>query len=253
MNFFFGINNNTFKSEIQIPLFQNRIIKPKKLKLFKCFPKDKKWILKEISNRKINDYFFILKDEDISNNEVYFLADESVIDNFNNKKLINFNNFTDTSPAFRANLKIYINQGGFSSYQSEYPYSMIKKKGTILSSIHSLTNLDADKNYIIIKNIFEEPEEDKFRGYLFNYKTKKIEETYELKTNNTNCIEIQKIHIKPEIFLVTEKYLGIPMFVSLKNKYLSFEHTHPPHEYILSKNKFDKISNLKKEINEIIG
>ena len=30
MDFFFGINNNTFKSEIQIPLFQNRIIKPKK-------------------------------------------------------------------------------------------------------------------------------------------------------------------------------------------------------------------------------
>ena len=59
--------------------------------------------------------------------------------------------------------------------------------------------------------------------------------------------------IKPEIFLITEKYLGIPMYVSVKDKFLSFEHTHPPHEYILSKNKFIKVNNLKNEINEIIN
>ena len=47
----------------------------------------------------------------------------------------------------------------------------------------------------------------------------------------------------PEIFLVTDKYLGIPMYISVKNNHLSFEHTHPPHEYILSKNKFSKVSN----------
>ena len=130
---------------------------------------------------------------------------------------------------------------------------MITKKGTILSSISSLANTDADKNYILIKNIFEEPIEDNFKAYLVNYKTKTIEEKYELKTNNTNCIEINKNLIKPEIFLITEKYLGIPMYISLKNNFLSFEHTHPPHEYILSENKFVKISSLKKEINEIIS
>ena len=43
------------------------------------------------------------------------------------------------------------------------------------------------------------------------------------------------------------------MYVSVKNKHVSFEHTHPPHEYILSNNKFKKISDLKKEINEIIN
>ena len=79
------------------------------------------------------------------------MADDSIFNEFDYKKLKNFNNFTDTSPAFRANFKIYLNQGGFSSYQSEYPYSMITKKGTILSSISSLANSNADKNFILIK------------------------------------------------------------------------------------------------------
>ena len=254
MNFFYGINNDLFKSEVQIPLFQNRNFKKSNLKLFKSYPKNNKWILQDISDKKIiKDYFYILKNEDILSNEIFFLADEKILNEFDDKKLKNFNNFTDTSPAFRANFKIYLNQGGFSSYQSEYPYSMITKKGTILSSISSLANPNADKNYILIKNIFEEPIEENFKTYLVNYKTKSIEEQFEIKTNYTNCIEISNKLIKPEIFLITDKYLGIPMYVSMKNSFLSFEHTHPPHEYILSENKFIKITNLKKEINEIIS
>lgn len=256
MNFFYGVNNNLFKSEVQIPLFQNSNFEKSNLKLFKSYPRSNKWILQEISNKKIiKDYFYILKNEDILNNEIFFLADEEIFNEFDDKKLKNFNNFTDTDPAFRANFKIYLNQGvgGFSSYQSEYPYSMITKKGTILSSISSIANSDADKNYVLIKNIFEKPIEETFKAYLVNYKTKCVEEQFEIKTNYTNCIEVSNKLIKPEIFLTTDKYLGIPMYVSVKNNFLSFEHTHPPHEYILSENKFIKVTNLKKEINEIIS
>jgi hypothetical protein len=253
MNFFYGINNDVFKSEIQIPLFKNRNFKKSNLKLFKCYPENNKWILQEIFSKKINDYFYILNNKDILSNEIFFLADETIFNEFDDKKLKNFNNFTDTSPAFRANFKIYLNQGGFSSYQSEYPYSMITKKGTILSSVSSIANSDADKNYVLIKNIFEEPIEENFKAYLINYKTKSIEEQFQIKTNYTNCIEISNKLIKPEIFLVTDRYLGVPMYVSIKNNFLSFEHTHPLHEYILSENKFVKVANLKKEINEIIS
>jgi hypothetical protein len=253
MNFFYGINNELFKSEIQIPLFQNRNLKKSNLKLFKSYPKNNKWILQEINNKKINEYFYILKSQDILSNEIFFLADESILNKFDDKKLENYNNFTDTSPAFRANLKIFLNEGGFSSYQSDYPYSMATKRGTILSSISSIANPVADKNYVLIRNVFEEPIEEKFRAYLVNYKTKSIEEQFEIKTNFTNCIEIDNKLIKPEIFLVTDKYLGIPMYVSVKDSFLSFEHTHPPHEYILSENKFLKISQFKKEINELIS
>ena len=254
MNFFYGISNNLFRSEIQVPLFQNRNFKKTNLKLFKSYPKNKKWILQEIPDKnKINDHFYILKDEDVLSDEIFFLADETIFNEFDDRKLKNFNNFTDTHPAFRANFKIYLNQGGFSSYQSEYPYSMTTKKGTILSSISSIANPHADQNYVLIKNIFEEPIEENFKAYLVNYKTKSIEEQFEIRTNYTNCIKINNKLIKPEIFLTTDKYLGIPMYVSVKNSFLSFEHTHPPHSYILSQNNFVKISNLKKEINEIIS
>ena len=225
MNYFFGINNHIFKSEIQIPLFKNRTLKTSNLKLYKCYPQNNKWVVEEINNRKNNEYFFILKNKDISNNEIYFLANEKDLVKFDNTKLKKINDFTNSIPAYRANFKIYIQDGGFSSFQSEYPHSMTSKKGTILSSVSSLVN----------------------------YKTKKIEEKYQIFTNNTNFIKINKNMIKPEIFLITEKYLGIPMYVSVKDKFLSFEHTHPPHEYILSKNKFIKVNNLKNEINEIIN
>ena len=252
MNFFYGINFDFLKSEIQIPTFQNKNLKKKNLKLFKSYPKNKKWIFKELSNNKFNDYFYILKNEDISNNEIYFLADKNICNKFNDKKLENYNNFTDTNPAYRANLKIYLNKGGFSSYQSEYPYSMIKKRGSIVSSIASIANPNADKNYVFLKNIYEEPINDNFKVYIINYYTRKIEEQFEMKTNYTNYIEINHKYIKPEMFLVTKEFLGIPMYVSTKNNFLSFEHTHPPHEYILSENKFLKINDMKKKINEII-
>tara|TARA_B100001093_G_C26809189_1_gene1006845 strand:- start:1285 stop:2046 length:762 start_codon:yes stop_codon:yes gene_type:complete len=253
MNFFYGINSDLFKSEIQIPIFQNRNLKKTNLKLFKTYPENNEWILKEVSNKKNNEYFYILKNNDILNNEIFFLADETIYKLFDNKKLKNYNNFTDTAPAYRSNFKIYLKQGGFSSYQADYPFSMITKKGTILSSVSSISNPDADKNYVLIKNIFKEPIKDIFKVFLVNIKTKNIEEQFDIKTNFTNCIEIDRKHIKPEIYLVTDKYLGIPMYVSIKNNHLSFEHTHPPHEYILSENRFLKVTNLKKEINEIIN
>ena len=45
---------------------------------------------------------------------------------------------------------------------------------------------------------------------------------------------------------MTDKYIGVPMYVSVKNNFLSFEHTHPPHEYIVGEKKFVKVANLKR-------
>ena len=75
---------------------------------------------------------------------------------------------------------------------------------------------------------------------------------YELKTNNSNFIEIEKKFIKDGIFFVTQEYIGIPMYVSIKNDFLSFEHTHPLDTFLLNENKYVIASNLKKEMNEII-
>ena len=253
MNYFFGIENSNFSSEIQIPTFQNRKGQPQNVLLYKAYIENNMWKIEELKNKKINKDFFLLEKEDIRNTDIYFLATESDFDSYDNLKLKNFNKFTDTTPAFRANFKIVFKNGGFSSYQSEYPYSMTEKRGTILSSVSSIANKDADINYIFVKNIFTEPLCENFNAYLVDIVKRKIEEKIILKTNYTNSFELNKKLIKPEIFLVTENYLGIPMYVSVRNKHVSFEHTHPPHEYILSNNKFKKISDLKREINEIIN
>jgi len=252
MNYFFGINNSDFTSELQIPLFQNRNYKSSELLLYKAFVQNDNWKFEEIKNKKINKDFYFLKSEDITNSSIFFLASPKDF-NLKNNKLDNFNKFTETSPAYRANLKIILKNGGFSSYQSEYPFSMTEKKGSILSSVSSLANKNADKNYIFIKNIFNEPIIKSFNAYLVDVIEKKIEEKFEIKTNYTNYFELKKSLIKPEIFLITKDFLGIPMYVSVQNKHVSFEHTHPPHEYILSVNKFKKITELKNTINEIIN
>ena len=41
-------------------------------------------------------------------------------------------------------------------------------------------------------------------------------------------------------------------YLSIKENHLSFEHTHPPHHYILSNDRFKVISNLKKKFKKIV-
>tara|TARA_X000001036_G_C20639194_1_gene790455 strand:- start:670 stop:1431 length:762 start_codon:yes stop_codon:yes gene_type:complete len=253
MNYFFGINNKIFKSEIQIPIFRNRELKTSELKLFRCYPENNVWSIEETEKNKINDYFYIIKNDEISNKDIFFLADRKIINNYNNLELQKFNTFTETLPAYRSNLKLYLDNGGFSSYQSEYPFSMAIKNGSILNSVNSLANNKADKNYIFVKNIFKDPILEKFSAFIVNYKSKKIEEEYELITNYSNFIEINRKLIHKDNFFFTKKFMGVPIYISTKEKHVSLEHTHPPHEYILSKNKFIKVANLKNEINEIVN
>jgi len=253
MNYFFGLKSNFFTSQITVPRFQNRGDANLNYNLYELSIENYLWSIKKLENLEINDDFFLITKDKIDNDKIFFLATEKDLNNFDKSKLTKLNSFTDSIPSYRANLKINLKGGGFSSYQSEYPHNMTLKKGTILSSVSSMANLDAEKNYVIIKNIFTEPIKEKFNIFFVDINNKKILDNVEIQTNYTNLIEINKSLIKPEIFLVTDKYIGIPIFISEKKLHLSFEHTHPPHEYILSDDKFIKITELKREINEIIN
>jgi hypothetical protein len=252
MNFFFGLKTETLFSEIQIPCFQNKHPKSKNVFLYQAFIENGIWKFERLDDCRINDDFFLIKKDLIENNKIYFIAEKKEINFFSNNELKNLSSFTQTWPAFRANLKLFIKDGGFSSYQSEYPYSMIIKNGTILSPINVLCNKEADKNFIFFRNIYKQPKHEIFNGYLVDIKKKTVETKFEFKTNYSNLVELKNDLIKPEIFFITEKYLGVPMFISTNKKHISFEHTHPPHEYILSNNRFELIKKLKTEINEII-
>lgn len=250
MNYFFGIKFEKIKTSLQIPLFQNRSLQNKKIKLYQASIINNSWKFEELKGKKNNEFILL---EEIDNNKIYFLANEEDKLKFKNNTLVNCNNFTNTFPAFRSNLKIYLENGGFSSYQSEYPFDMIEKKGSILTPISTLLNLNADKNYLIFKNIYKDPIKERFNGYFIDIKNKKILNEIKFLTNTTNYVEVEKSLIKPEIYLCTRNYLGIPIYLSIKDKHLSFEHTHPPHEYFFGKNKFKNVKTLKERVNEIFN
>jgi len=256
MNFFFGIKSNEIKCNITIPKFDNYLTKTNNnIEIFMATPNKTHWSIKKLECNS-NSSFFFIDDDQINNNSIFFLATDLEVDKLKTNDipfLQKLNSFTDTQPsAFRANLRIFIQNAGSSSYQSEYPFSMIKKNGDILSPISILLNKEADKNLIFFKNIYYLPIHQDFKGYLIDVKKNKIVKEFLLKTNFTNKIEIDKEFLLDDIFFFSEKILGIPLYVSIKNNHLSFEHTHPLHHYLLGENKFQIISNLKDNIKKII-
>jgi hypothetical protein len=256
MNYFFGINNSIFQSQISVPKFQNRNSNMINAHIYKCYPGHKEWIFEKLSDKTLANDFYRIGHDEIRNNELYFLAYESDLINRDKLKLENYNQLTDTIPEYRANFRIFFtdkNKKGFSSYQSEYPYRMIKVKNSIISLLSSLLNVDAEKNYILLRNIYEDPLHINFNGYLVDVNKKQILEKYQLTTNFTNLIEIKNKFIKPDVYFVTDKFLGIPVFISENNTHLSMEHTHPPHTYIFSEKKYERVQKLKDKIHEIIS
>ena len=79
---------------------------------------------------------------------------------------------------------------------------------------------------------------------LLIYQRKVIKEVL-IRENYLNEIEVEKKFISKDLYIFTEKCLGIPLFVSIKNDHISFEHTHPPHHYILSKDRFKTVTRIK--------
>ena len=72
MNFFFGINNSDILSEIQLPVFKNRYPDPENICLFKGYAENNKWNIKELKYNKINNHFFLIKNDEISNKDIFF-------------------------------------------------------------------------------------------------------------------------------------------------------------------------------------
>ena len=256
MNFFFGIKNSFLSCSLTIPKFQNNGLKNNNYNVYAAKIQNEKWFIKK-SIYNENDDFFFLKNSEIENNKIFFLAsDEEIEKKFSNNfsKLIDLNNFTDTSPsAYRANLRVNLTNGGFSSYQSEYPFSMISKKGSILSPLSTLLDSNADKNFIFFKNIYFKPIYEVAQLYFINIKEKNILAIHEIKSNALNEIEVNSDFIKESTYIFTKGCIGIPLFISIKNNSISFEHTHPPHHYILSDDKFKIISNLKNNVDKILS
>lgn len=252
MNFFFFLANGDFQCELNIPRFQNRgKFFDKKIVLYKCNINDESWEYSELA--KSNDeHFWNLSSQEHSNDSIFFIEKKINSNSFSRKKLKERNNLTSTYPDFRANNKVFLSQGGFSSYQSDYPFKMTQKNGSVLSPINMLLNRDANRNFIFFRNIFHLPFKDNFEVFLINIKSFKILKIFKCKTNQMNILNIDKNFINTENYIFSKNYLGIPVFCSEYDGNISLEHTHPPHEYILSDDKFKIISEIKNKIHEKI-
>lgn len=255
MNFFFSLHYKNIQSRLTIPRFQNRGYFNKDYVPFSAKIFNDNWKF-SIAKYKKDDYFFYIEESELTNYNIFFLAKQnqfSISNKIFPQNLLNFNKFTDTDPAFRSNIEIYNYKGGFSSYQSDYPYEMINKKGNILSCLGLLTNKDCE-NIIFFKNIYQRPINEKFHLYFVDITKKIILKKIDLYTNRTNCIELDNNFIDNNVYLFTDHYIGIPIFVSQSSKgELSLEHTHPPHLYVLGKKRYEVVSRLKNEINKIIS
>jgi len=251
MNYFFSIQNKELKCSLTIPRFRNHSKINKDYLLFSAKIDKDQWCINEIKNSSCNNFFF-LKNQQLDNFQVFFLAKKKEIKKKFFNELLNFNFFTDTMPDFRSNLKVEIKESGFSSYQADYPFSLCVKKGSVLSPLSILLNKHADKNYIFFKNIFFKPIKVSFKIYFVDLEKKQILEIKEALTNQTNEIEVDPSLIKPNVYIFSDKYLGIPIYVSIKDGHISMEHTHPPHLYIWGDDKFQRVNELKNKINEII-
>ena len=75
MNFFFGMKHLNFHSEIQIPCFQNRNPKSKKLLLYEAWTENNQWVINRLNDCKLNDDFYIVKNNNNDKQKVKFVID----------------------------------------------------------------------------------------------------------------------------------------------------------------------------------
>ena len=253
MALFHSIYIEKMKCHLTIPKFQNIGKVSRGLILYSASIQNNNWKIEKVSPTN-NEYFYQLENSDLKNSVCFFYEKKNFLKRVGANNPFDFidESFTKTHPAFRSNIKIENLKGGYSSYQSEYPISMAFKKGIIVSPLSVLTNKEAEKNILIFNNINKEPNKESFKLYFVDIQKRKVVNTYTAFTNQTNLIEIQKSIMTPNIYVCSNTYLGIPQYLSIKKNHLSFEHTHPPHEYIQSEDRFIKVSEFKSSINEII-
>lgn len=255
MNYFFLCSTDGLSSTLHIPKFQNNGRVAPDMKLFSAKVISGKWDVELVSCDEDQNFFYVNADEQ-NIHAIYFLATINEVgdEHIRCDTLIDYNNFTKTVPDYRANLSVCNKLGGFSSYQSEYPYGMVNKRGSIISSVGNLTNVHAKRNLVFLKNIYAVPSEINYFAYLVCKQTNSIKKRFVMQTNRLNVINLVDEDCNPNHYLVSDGYLGIPIYLSENaSGHLSFEHTHPPHSNAFGPQSIPSVKRLKNELLKIIN
>ena len=254
MNFFFSTTTKNYKTKLAIPKFQNSGKIDRKIKLYEVKIIKGSWQVSEFIQSVQTDNFWHLEFHKQSDS-IFFLAYENTFKEIcENNRLRDIDKFTNTYPDFRSNLMVENKTGGFSSYQAEYPFRMTQKLGIFYTESGLLTTKNAFKIGIFIRNIYEKPVIEERELFLFNGRDNSIIHKFIVNLNKTNYIDLTDF--KSELkysFLIAREFIGIPIYLlEYYDGSLSFEHTHPPHESILGRNRYKLINQLKEKALEKI-
>lgn len=244
MNYWYLLNYKEISSIMTIPSFGPDSLLYN-LYLYKVKIDNNKWKFDYITNDFID---FEISSENFEIDCLFFLYDQK-LDYQYSDHLIHRTNFLNTSPSYRANISIKIDDLK-TCYQGEYSSFMFDKKGSVLSFPLSCMNKEFD-NYIILTNYVSEPIKKDFKVFLFDIKNNQIISEMNCKTNQSNFFKLDNSMIYENCIIFSYDYLCAPQFLSFSSLEgtVSFEHTQPPHTYIWESNY---ISKLKYSYNKLI-
>lgn len=253
MNFFFSTCTKNISSKLTIPKFQNSGNKSDGLQLYKAKILGNRWHVYSPKDCIETDYFYYV--DNLDNYSIFFFGNDEGTRKINEKnELCNIENFTDTSPDFRSNLLIKNKAGGFSSYQSEYPFRMVEAHGSLYSDCGLLTTPVGSTVGVFVRNIHALPSNEEKDIFLYSNAMKSVLMKYQVKLNQTTFIDLSEW--KEELshcYLYADDFLGIPIYmVEYSDGSLSFEHTHPPHESLLGGDRYERVGALKRKAHEAI-
>ena len=253
MNFFFFADNDFVFSKLEIPKFNNAGRRNDDLKLFGAFIQNNAWQYYRVESQE-NDNFHFLTSTSDNKDHVFFYHANSLPNEGFFDALPKPSEFTHTSPAFRANLSIHNQHGGFSSYQSEYPYAMTRIKSSMVTSAGNLTMSGTSNCGVFLRNISAQPLHTKNTLYIWDEDSEEILDKTFVYSNKTNFVCLKKfLENTQNIGLFCDTMVGIPIFViEYENQSLSFEHTHPPHENIHGENRYRLVKSYKSKVSEKI-
>ncbi len=252
MNYFFNLYHEDFNSYIDIPLFDNRGLQKSGNKIWSVRIMGGEWEYEEISVS--NKQFTRINATEETKDCVYLIATDSEMERNKKNSLIDLSIFTDTMPDYRCSLNIESKLGGFSSYQAEYPYRMTKSKGDCYSNAGLLTNEEAKKIILFIRNIDSTPVQQETLATIYSNRTKKIIGQKLMHTNSLNVYDLTEMAFELKYCEIYIKgMVGIPIYLlEYDGGALSLEHTHPPQDMLGGFNKYKMISKMKDKLHENI-
>ena len=165
----------------------------------------------------------------------------------------------DSSPVAERGSLNYHFEGATTSYLGEYPYELANiEKGSFWSFDALKESLNTSKNvhtFLILMNIIRDAEKQcEVNLDIYNPHQKDKCLNWKARQNSFTVINLREINkalnseqIHKTFFIQCKSCTFIPMFLSVdvKNKQLSFEHTHPPDSLLWGQDKLKVIKLLK--------